>query len=159
MNNSRKIIRVEFGMRDYNNKIFSKVYTNESDEFELMMLKDDEDFYWFKHVATETADIPGGVLYPCCPNCMCFREILHPINIDEQVNRISAKYDANTSETLASMLLHAFRCKPHEAVERMETDSAEQAIHLAQNFKRKTKSHDSFEKIRSDTVLQLENHQ
>ncbi len=155
-----ELTRVELGRRDHGKKIFCKVFTTGSDDPQLMMLKDhNEAFDWQKHTATEYADIPGGILRPCSTHCKCFNNILHHVDIDEQVERISEKFGANDAETRASMLLHGFCCERHEAVKKMETDSVEQVINLAENFSRKTQSYDIFQSIKTNIVLELDGYQ
>lgn len=155
-----KLRRIELGRRDYGGKVYCKVWFSEADEFELMMLKGDEQMNWRKHAPRKTVDIPGGVLFPCCPNCTCFLHTLYRVeDIDHEVNRIASEHNADPERARASMLLHAYRCKPREAVQKMDVDDPEQVIHMAQEFMRKTTSETEFEGITSDTVLELEKHQ
>lgn len=154
-----KIFKVELGRRDHGKKIFCKAHFTGSKEFELMMLKDDGEFDWQKHVATRAPDLPGGVLQRCSPECDCFEDILYHVDLDEQVQRIAKKHGANITETRASMLLHGFCCRRDEAIERMETDSVEQLINLADSFDRKVKSYDIFKEIKTNILINLGSYQ
>lgn len=151
-----ELFRVELGRRDHDKKIYCKVYPAGSGACQLMMLHDEENrFEWQEHVSTRVADIPGGVLHRCGPDCECFRDILYRVNIDAEVERIASKHNVSEAETRAALLLEGFCLRWDEAFERMETDTVAELVGLAEDFTRKTQGHDGLEPIHSNIVVEL----